>query len=321
MHVDTESAEKIVINLEISMHHISCDLLTFDAQDAMGNRDVGAKGNLWKVAVRHESCESESLSEHNLKGDQTTHPVCDHGLQNGASPCLDGHRWVEISRSEATDWMGSMGRGGLRFPSGHFSFSGGPTDSAESSCVISGSVLVNRAPGHLHIGTTGVWRDRNRSADHVVNHFSFGEDRARKFSDTPLDGWKSIVPMTASPTPSSSSFTGLLQPPPTSFIFEYFLKIVPTTFTGLTSAANSLYQFSVTKSATSTGFMPGIYFRYDFSPLRVKYVEWKENFGWFLVRVLAIIGGLFSVVGLLHAVLMDSVEILQKRKQGIGKLG
>lgn len=91
-----------------------------------------------------------------------------------------------------------------------------------------------------------------------------------------------------------------------AIIFNYFIKIVPTTYEYLDgSVVNNTYQYSVTKSmqlATQANRkLPGIFVSYDLSPIMIKYMERQKPFSHFLTGCCAIIGGLFTIASMLDA--------------------
>jgi type III secretory pathway component EscS len=59
-------------------------------------------------------------------------------------------------------------------------------------------------------------------------------------------------------------------------------------------------------------------FNYELSPITVSYTQLKENFFEFLVQICAIIGGVFSVAGIIDAMIHRSVSAIFKQR--IGKL-
>lgn len=64
--------------------------------------------------------------------------------------------------------------------------------------------------------------------------------------------------------------------------------------------------------------MPGVFFSYEISPLMVKYTEKKESFGHFATNICAIIGGVFTVAGLIDTFLYHSIRAIQKKVE-LGK--
>ena len=65
--------------------------------------------------------------------------------------------------------------------------------------------------------------------------------------------------------------------------------------------------------------MPAIWFRYDLSPITVKYTEKRPPFYTFLTMMCAIIGGTFTVAGIIDSMLFTATSVFKKME--IGKLG
>jgi hypothetical protein len=60
-----------------------------------------------------------------------------------------------------------------------------------------------------------------------------------------------------------------------------------------------------------------VYFRYDLSPVTVKFSLEREGFFHFIVQICAIIGGVFTVAGIIDSVVHKSVvAILKKHEMG-----
>ncbi len=82
-----------------------------------------------------------------------------------------------------------------------------------------------------------------------------------------------------------------------------------------------VHQFTYNSNEVHSNMMlPAVYFRYDMSPITVEYRIYKENFLHFLIQLCAIIGGIFSVTGIIDALIHSSVAALMK-KANMGKLG
>lgn len=94
-----------------------------------------------------------------------------------------------------------------------------------------------------------------------------------------------------------------------SLYHSYFLKVVPTVYEYLDGRiVNNTYQYSVTKStkiinsaSAFTGQLPGVFVNYELSAIMVKYVERSKSLTHFLTSCCAIIGGLFTIAGMLDA--------------------
>ena len=90
--------------------------------------------------------------------------------------------------------------------------------------------------------------------------------------------------------------------------YRYFLKIIPTTYEYLNGRViNNTYQYSVARSAKLLNQqifgaeLPGVFVSYELSPIMIKYIERSKSFSHFITSCCAIIGGLFTVAGMLDA--------------------
>lgn len=63
----------------------------------------------------------------------------------------------------------------------------------------------------------------------------------------------------------------------------------------------------------------GVFFIYDLSPMLVRLTEYRHSFTHFLTNVCAIVGGVFTVAGMLDGMLYHSGRVLKKKIE-LGKL-
>ena len=147
----------------------------------------------------------------------------------------------------------------------------------EEGCRFVGAIEVLRVPGNFHISSHAYGKEiakllatkGNISFDlsHTINHISFGDNKdlhyiKHHFNDgnlNPLDGL----------------FT---KDEKNSMLFEYYLDIVPTTYVDLDNNEYHVHQFTSNKNKVKSGMLlPTIYFRYDISPILVKFKQYKTN--------------------------------------------
>jgi len=191
--------------------------------------------------------------------------------------------------------------------------------SQEEGCQAYGHLLVNKvagnfhfAPGksfvahHVHIHDLGSLGGKKFNLTHKINHLSFGDSYPGILN--PLDS-------TYSADEKGSTMT------------QYYVKIVPTSYHYLATPNSPVYtnQYSVTKHEKQISLLagdsglPGVFFMYEFSPMMVKVSERSKSFLHFLTSLCAIVGGVFTVAGLLDAFLYHSAKYIQKSE--LGKLG
>ena len=85
-------------------------------------------------------------------------------------------------------------------------------------------------------------------------------------------------------------------------LYQYFIEVVPTDIYTLLHTSKS-YQYSVKDherpidhNKGSHG-VPGIFFKYDTSALKVKVIQQRDTLVQFLVKLCAIVGGIFVTSG------------------------
>ncbi|EUB61620.1 Endoplasmic reticulum-Golgi intermediate compartment protein 2 [Echinococcus granulosus] len=151
------------------------------------------------------------------------------------------------------------------------------------ACRFVGTFKTRKSPGNLHI-TTG-----------KIHHLSFG---------TPLESY--THPLDAEEVISDDP----------ALMYQYFIEVVPTTFRTRIEEIDT-YQYAVTEQARSINHnnqshgVPGVFFRYDVFPVRVEVDVSGGNSASvvrLLVRLSAIIGGVFATGSLLCLLLRASIS-------------
>jgi hypothetical protein len=190
-------------------------------------------------------------------------------------------------------------------------------------CRLVGSVLVNKVPGNFHVSSHAyqfhlgeIYAQNGISTldlSHKINHVSFGSDDdikeiKKKFNKgvlNPLDGVEVLKN-------DALKNVGVMS--------QYYINVVPTTYQDLNGKELYVHQFAVNSNSLETFNVPAVYFRYDLSPVTVKFTMRKESFFHFLVQICAIIGGIFTVAGIIDSLIHKSVVHILKKAQ-MGKLG
>lgn len=133
---------------------------------------------------------------------------------------------------------------------------------------------------------------------HYIKHLSFGEDYPGIVN--PLDHTNVTAPQA-------------------SMMFQYFVKVVPTVYMKVDGEVLRTNQFSVTRhEKVANGLLgdqglPGVFVLYELSPMMVKLTEKHRSFTHFLTGVCAIIGGMFTVAGLIDSLIYHSARAIQKK--------
>ena len=96
-------------------------------------------------------------------------------------------------------------------------------------------------------------------------------------------------------------------------MYQYYTNVVPTDFTYSSGKKLKTNQFSVTHHfrpvtiRTARG-MPGIFIFYELSPIQVEARQARKSFGSFLTSICAIVGGIFTVMGLLDSAVHSTLK-------------
>ena len=60
--------------------------------------------------------------------------------------------------------------------------------------------------------------------------------------------------------------------------------------------------------------LPGVFFIYDISPIMVKFTEKRKTFAYFVTSLCAIVGGVFTVAGIVDSLIYSGMS-----RMGAGK--
>ena len=100
---------------------------------------------------------------------------------------------------------------------------------------------------------------------------------------------------------------------------EHYLKVVHTTYEVSTARTIDTFQYTVNNNHYTDGDgLPSAVFFYDISPMQVVVREERKSLSSFLTQLCAIIGGVFTVTGLIDGVIFHGGNSI-RRKMEIGK--
>jgi len=171
-------------------------------------------------------------------------------------------------------------------------------DEPHDACRIHGTLALNKVEGNFHVTAgksipifrghahlTGYLDASDHNFSHRIDQFSFGQQSHAGIVQ-PLQGDEKIA---------DKNFIN----------YQYFVQVVPTEIHSLLGTWKT-YQYSVkelARDAENSG-MPGIYFKYELSALKVIVTQDRQPLWQFLIRLCAGVGGIFAtsqiISGLLH---------------------
>ncbi|GMJ01495.1 PROTEIN DISULFIDE ISOMERASE 12, PDI-like 5-3, ARABIDOPSIS THALIANA PROTEIN DISULFIDE ISOMERASE 12 [Hibiscus trionum] len=183
-------------------------------------------------------------------------------------------------------------------------------------CRIEGYVRVKKIPGNLVISARSGAHSFDSSLmnmSHVITHLSFG----KTISPQVLSDVKRLIPYLGR---SHDKLNGR------SFInhrdldanvtIEHYLQVVKTeVVTRIYSRESSLledYEYTAHSSLSQSVDIPVAKFHFELSPMQVLIIENPKSFSHFLTNLCAIIGGVFTVAGILDSIFYNTIRLMKK---------
>lgn len=342
LFVDIGRGQKFHINVDVTFQHLPCSLLSVDSMDVSGDMQIDVLKNIKKRRLNKDGNDisdtdrnKRDVEEHTTADSTTTAAVKDlalggcqscYGAESEKRKCCNTCDEVRLAYRDKnwqfTPYGVAQCKNDVDQGHGHgHGHAGEPMSDEELSkvlqteegCRLVGHLEVNRvagnfhiAPGashqhdHAHVHDVKMSQVGRFNSSHSIQRFYFGEDIYPN-QINPLEGISQIA----------QDKNGVA--------FHYFIKIVPTTYEFENGdLLNSTFQYSVTKYAKPilisemSGALPGLFVTYELSPIMVKFIEKQRSFTHFVTSCCAIIGGLFTVAGLLDAFIYRYYNLYKK---------
>mmetsp|Transcript_55690 Transcript_55690/g.120327 ORF Transcript_55690/g.120327 Transcript_55690/m.120327 type:complete len:368 (-) Transcript_55690:189-1292(-) len=287
--VDTSLGQKLAIGMNITFPRLRCDEVSVDTVDSMGENQVNVAGDLVKLNLDAMGLPTQgdvpatdgaclSCMEAGTEGQ------CCNSCQDLKDAYLDANLPYNHILDTAVQCKSSVG------------------------CRVHGDVEVSKVAGNVHValGKSTV-RDGKHihefnikevndgfNTSHEIHRLDFGDHVNGVLS--PLAGSAKIVNHGA-------------------YMFHYYIKLVPTLFLDGERAVYT-HQYSVTAQEKNVllrpgelSGLPGVFLVYEFTPFMVQKIERKVPLSHFLTSCCAIMGGVFTVAGVIDRVLYKSYRL------------
>jgi len=180
----------------------------------------------------------------------------------------------------------------------------------DKGCRLAAKFKINKVPGNFHISTHSTKKQPTQvDMTHFIREVRFGD----KVYINPAQIEASFNPLAFKDKKDDNPHNS----------HDYFLKVVPSIYKDTAGNETFPYQYTYAhRSYLQYGHghrvSAAIWFRYDLSPITVKYTEKRPPLYTFLTMVCAIIGGTFTVAGIFDSLLFSATETFKKFQ--IGKL-
>jgi len=333
--VDTSIGGQLRVNFNVTFPRIACTMLSVDVMDVTGQHHLEIDKISHDIRRRrldldgtplHEGTEKMEPGNSKLKNkDQLNHNVTELNSKEYCGSCYGaGEKGPPPQCCNTCDEVRNAYRKknwALRPDAEveqcrHNKLMQDLKQFDQSGCEITGHLEVGKvggtflfAPGHsFMLGSNFLLHDLGGvdvakfNISHTIHMLSFGEPYPGMVN--PLDGRNAIL--------ESAS----------SAMYQYFVKVVPTKYEYLHGKQIHTNQFSSTAHMRELDQfhgrgLPGVFFFYDLSPLTCTFTERTKPFFRFITNLLAIVGGVFTVAGMLDTTVYHSVELA--KKAGLGK--
>ncbi|XP_065883405.1 endoplasmic reticulum-Golgi intermediate compartment protein 1-like [Dysidea avara] len=177
-----------------------------------------------------------------------------------------------------------------------------------TGCLFDGSFHINKVPGNFHFSTHGAQeKPRVVNMQHMIHSLEFGDDQLSRFT---------FLPGSFDPLQEIDHTTDSAQ-----LSHDYYMKLVPTIYRPVSGDKLSGYQYTYAYKGYGLqgGYqrmIPAIWFRYDLSPLTVQYTDRRKPVYHFITMICAIVGGTFTVAGIIDAIVFNASEVFRKLELG-----
>ncbi|XP_059279800.1 uncharacterized protein LOC132033758 [Lycium ferocissimum] len=324
--VDTSRGETLRINFDITFPALPCSIVSVDAMDISGEQHLDIRHDIIKkridvlgnvIETRKEGIGAPTidrpLQRHGgrLEHNETYCGSC-YGAEGSDDHCCNTCEDVrEAYRKKGwaltnPDIIDQCKREGFL-----------EKIKAEEGegCNMYGFLEVNKVAGNFHFAPGKSFQQSNvhvhdlqtfqkdsYNISHEINRLTYGEYFPGVVN--PLDGvtWTQETP---------------------HGMYQYFIKVVPTVYKDVSGHTIQSNQFSVTEHFQGADVgrfqsIPGVFFFYDLSPIKVTFTEQHVSFLHFLTNVCAIVGGVFTVSGILDSFIYHGQKAI-KKKMELGK--
>lgn len=316
--VDKTRKERMTINMNITFPHIPCYLLSVDVMDVSGEQQNDIEHDVYKTRldVNGNVIESEAsfVGESEIEGDQDTELP-----ENYCGSCYGARRGCCNTCDEVKEAYASQGWSfntpGKVEQCVREGYAVKADEQKNEGCNVNGFVNVNKVAGNFHFAPGKSFQQNGmhvhdlqqfyKSDDfdfsHIIHSISFG----RNEGFNPLDDTQKETKISR-------------------FQYQYFLKVVSTNTVYLNGKVIPSNQYSVTEHEQDFSIgrgnygLPGVFFNFEISPMLVTYTEQRKSFTSFLTGVCAIVGGVFTVAGMIDSFIYSAEKKLKKKIE-IGK--
>jgi len=301
MMVDTEVEEKLVINMDISFYKLRCSEVSVDAVDYNGEQQNSVEHEIYKISRGDKQQDLGMYTKLTDMGDSSGETYLPPGY------CGSCYGATRVGSDKCCNTCDELKNTFRRYGRSESLANTLPQCVRENKygvlpdeygCRLRGSLTVNKMEGNFHVAAG--FSHPQQHQDHVhhihhinktevqgydishhINHLSFGT-YFYPGQEFPLDNTDYIAP-------------GLGN-------LVYYLQLVPTVYEtqfgekAITNQFSYYYHYTPVDTSQAHYKLPGVFFKYEFYPMRITYLEVSRSFIEVFIRLCAILGGMYAIV-------------------------
>lgn len=333
LFVDTSRGEKLRITLDLTFPHMSCSVLSLDTMDISGATQTDVVHTIYKRRIGKDG---EPLSEEQdtdfggkNKADALDQQAKREGTDDSADApsvpdnsycgsCYGAEEKPGDCCNNCDDVREAYRKKGWAFAHGEQVEQCSKEGLMEvleeqqgEGCNVYGFLEVNKVAGNFHFAPG---KSFQQSSAHVHDLMSLGHSRFNTSHTVNKLAFGDYYPGATNPLDAVTRAAADVG------IFQYFVKVVPTIYEYVDGSTTKTNQFSVTEhfkpvNEFDSG-IPGVFVFYDLSPIMVKIAEKRKSFPHFLTGVCAIVGGVFTVSGIIDSIIYNTHRYTHKIELG-----
>jgi hypothetical protein len=264
------------------------------------------------ITFPHLLCSEIALDASNTKADTEEDKKTGLAKKKGKRNKKNFSKRADVSKRKMTKWeRGLMVANNYGYqPSAEDSIRRGDLESSKSQdvgCTLDGVIQAGMVGGNFKVELTeNVWGNvamlgaeavgNKLNVSHYIHEITFGKHFP--LADNPLAGVVNGIP---------DGIGGV----------QFGLKVIATKYARPFRRTREYFQVSMTSHflKLSTLLMngnmqnPGITFNYDYGAMEVNHVESREGFVYFIASLCAVVGGVFTTVGLVYGTAKSVVGV------------
>jgi len=318
--VDSSRREKLNINFNISFPKLDCALVNVDAMDDGGDHQLKTSNTkIKKVRLEKDGSVHPEVSNVKMGGTLKTKEQIEKmemkaAVKKDCGSCYGAGEVGECCNT-CDDIRNAYKKKGWAFTASHhvkLCVQEGVQEGLKAGlgCMIHGNIELAKVGGNIHFAPSDALSHSQMPThelvkfamsgvdlSHTITSFSFGDEIPG--AEYPLANVAKDMTETRKKHHLSDDQSG---------VYQYYIKVVPTEYTDWWGVSTLTNQYAVTThfrtiDHLASNNVPGVFFYFELSAIRMEVKTDQSSIAHLLTSLMAIIGGVFAVLGLVDSTL------------------